>query len=45
MKELWRDLVEEAVVGLADTSVDQIIKVVTDLARSLQSQAPGPGKV
>ncbi|MEV4107898.1 MarR family winged helix-turn-helix transcriptional regulator [Nonomuraea sp. NPDC049695] len=39
VKELWRDLAEETVAGLTDTSVDQLIKALTDLARSLQGQA------
>ncbi|MFI0450160.1 MarR family winged helix-turn-helix transcriptional regulator [Actinomadura sp. 6N118] len=38
MKELWRDLADETVAGLADTSADDLIAVLTDLARSLQGR-------
>ncbi|MEV0144902.1 MULTISPECIES: MarR family winged helix-turn-helix transcriptional regulator [unclassified Nonomuraea] len=45
LRELWRDLADETVAGLADTSVDQLVKTLTDLAHSLQRQAPGAGEV
>ncbi|MBN6054462.1 winged helix-turn-helix transcriptional regulator, partial [Nonomuraea sp. RK-328] len=44
LRRLWRDLAEETVAGLTDTSVDQVIKTLTDLAHSLQSQAPAAGE-
>lgn len=40
MKELWRDLADETVAGLTDTSADELITALTDLARSLQGRPP-----
>jgi DNA-binding MarR family transcriptional regulator len=41
MKELWQELADETVAGLTDTSVDQVIATLTDVARSLRGRAPG----
>ncbi|MFG2003878.1 MarR family winged helix-turn-helix transcriptional regulator [Spirillospora sp. NPDC048911] len=40
MRELWRDLADETVAGLTETSADEVIKALTDLARSLQPRPP-----
>ncbi|WP_192809462.1 MarR family winged helix-turn-helix transcriptional regulator [Actinomadura rudentiformis] len=40
MKELWRELADETVASLTDTSADELITALTDLARGLQGRTP-----
>lgn len=40
LKDLWQRLAETTVAGLASTSLDQLLAVLDDLARSLSSSAP-----
>jgi DNA-binding MarR family transcriptional regulator len=39
LRKLWQELADETVAGLADTSVDQLIASLADLARSLNNKA------
>lgn len=42
LTEVWRQLADDTVAGLTDTSLDQLTEVLTDLATSLTGTSPRP---